>query len=92
MRNLKIAIQQFIRAQVNPSPSIVGGTASLACTQNQALQITLHLGLMVHVPWFAAVLGHGPALTSPLGSLWHPRPRVASGLCDQIHFPTILWA
>ena len=82
--NLKIWILDFVRLQENPPPAVFGVTAGLACSQQQFFLMGVRLAQMIHHPWFAAVIGHGAQITQPLVSIWLPRPRVASGLCDPI--------
>jgi hypothetical protein len=87
------AAQQQISTNNNPPPVIVGETACLACSQNQAMHVAVHVTELQYKPWFAAVLAHdGQPLAQPLGSLWHPRPRDISGMLDPLHVPGVLWA
>ena len=92
IRDLQIWILNFFRAQLHPNaPSVFGGTAGLACSLNQFGLVIGRLSLFKDEPWVAAVLAHGGALANPLGTLWHPRPRVTSGICDQITGAAPLW-
>merc|ERR1712032_696446 len=91
-RNLKIWILNFIRSQIPVPPDVIGETAGLACSQNQLARVVVSVVSMVHEPWFTAVLAQGPPLPYPVGSIWHPRPRSSTGLCDQIPVPGDLWA
>jgi hypothetical protein len=93
IQQLKVWILEYLRAQQsNNPPVIVGETACLACSQNQFGHAIAHVATLLHEPWFVAVLALGQPLAQPLGSLWHPRPRVVSGLLDQLHIPGVLWA
>lgn len=95
IRDLQVGILTFLRAQLDPTmlhtPTVFGETSGLACTINQFANVNIQLALLQFSPWVAAVLAHGGALTHPLGSVWHPRPRVASGICNQIIGLAPLW-
>lgn len=95
IRDLQVGIFNFLRAQLDPTminvPAVFGETAGIACSINQFANVNVQLALLQHNPWVAAVLVHGGALAHPLGTIWHPRPRVASGICDQIIGLAPLW-
>jgi hypothetical protein len=90
LQQLKVDIINYLRSKVNPPPTIVGGTACLACTQNQMCHVCIELMGMNYNPWIVAVLGHGPPLTQTLASIWHPRPNNRKGECLRLTIPT-LW-
>ena len=74
-----------------PGPTIIGNTMGLACSQNQCI---ICVGLLCRLelhPWFAAVLNVNP-IPAPLASIWCPRPRNSSGICDQTLLFCTLWA
>jgi hypothetical protein len=74
-----------------PGPAIIGNTMGLACTLTQyGLCVGLLSRLELH-PWFAAVLNVNP-IPAPLASIWTPRPRNSSGICDQTFLFCALWA
>jgi len=74
-----------------PGPTIIGNAMGLACSLQQfSICSGLLAGLELH-PWFAAVLNVNP-IPAPLASLWCPRPRNSSGICDQTLLFCTLWA
>ena len=74
-----------------PGPTIIGNTMGLACTLHQCtICVGLLRGLELH-PWFAVVLNVNP-IPAPLASIWTPRPRNSSGICDQTLLFCMLWA
>ena len=74
-----------------PGPTIIGNAMGLACNLNQyGICLCLLRGLELH-PWFAAVLNVNP-IQAPLASIWTPRPRNSSGICDQTLLFCTLWA
>ena len=72
-------------------PTIIGNTMGLACSLNQFGRCMCLLGRLELHPWFAAVLNVNP-IPAPLASIWGPRPRNSSGICDQILAFCTLWA
>jgi hypothetical protein len=74
-----------------PGPTIIGNTMGLSCSLAQCCMcMALLRGLEFH-PWFAAVLNVNP-IPAPLASIWCPRPRNSSGICDQTLLFCTLWA
>jgi hypothetical protein len=74
-----------------PRPTMIGNTMGLACSQAQCCTcMALLRGLELH-PWFTAVLNVNP-IPAPLASIWIPRTRNSSGICDQIFHFCALWA
>ena len=93
VQQLQLEIMTYL-VSTNHGSSVIGGAngaEGLACTARQfGIACGQLRGLELH-PWFHAVLNHGPPLTGTLASIYMPRPRVASGLCDTIPFNCILW-
>ena len=73
-----------------PGPTIIGNAMGLACSQNQCIICAGFLSRLELHPWFAAVLNVNP-ITTPLASIWCPRPRNSSGICDQTFLFCVLW-
>ena len=72
-----------------PFPTIIGNAMGLACTLNQSMMCSALLGGLEYHPWFAAVLNVNP-ISTPLASIWLPRPD-SSGVCDQTPLFSTLW-
>ena len=75
-----------------PGPTIIGNTMGLACTLKQ---YTACIGLLSRLelhPWFAAVLNVNPIPNPRLASIWFPRPRNSSGICDRAPIFSPPWA
>lgn len=97
VEHLKREILSFVRVGAGnpvqpPYPEIIGTTLGLACTSTQC-QVCAGIlaGLELH-PWFAAVLAHPAAHgVGQLASIWTPRPRVATGICNQVPLFCELW-
>ena len=76
------ALLNFISGQA-PGSTVVE-SAVVACTILQCAQAAIAFGVLGHSPWAAAVYAHmGPA-AAPIATLWVPRPRVTTGVCDRL--------
>ena len=78
----------------NPGARVIGGTngsVGLACSMSQFAIAFSQLSRLELEPWFRAVLDHGIALSGPLATMYIPRPKLLSGLCDPIPLACKLW-
>ena len=95
IQQMQLQILTYL-ASTNPGSHVIGGGANgavgLACSACQFGIACGQLGRLELHPWFHAVLNHGAPLTGTLASIYMPRPRVASGLCDPIPFNSMLWS
>ena len=96
IQQLQLEILDYLVSTNRGASLILGGgpnagPVGLACTGRQFGIACGQLGRLELDPWFRAVLNQGAPLTGRLASIFMPRPRVASGLCDNIPFNCILW-
>jgi hypothetical protein len=95
IQELQLDILAYLVATNQGASLIDGGPNSgpvgLACTGRQFGIACGQLRGLEYDPWFCAVLNHGAPLTGRLATIYMPRPRVASGLCDNIPFNCTLW-
>ena len=93
IQRMQLEILTYL-AHANPGSSVIGGAngaVGLVCTALQfGIACVQWRGLEL-LPWFRAVLAHGVPLTGTLATIYMPRPRVSSGLCDMIPFNCALW-
>ena len=94
VQQMQLDIMNYL-VSTNPGASVIGGGANgavgLACTARQFGIACGQLGRLELQPWFLAVLSYGAPLTGKLASIYMPRSRVASGICDTIPFNCTLW-
>ena len=93
IQRLQLDIVTYL-ASTNPGSSVIGGAngaVGLACSARQFGIACMQLRGLELQSWFQAVLNHGAPLTGTLASIYMPRPRVTSGLCDMIPANCTLW-